>query len=112
MKNTTLRKPRQFSRAVPRLSPLSHCFRTKERGEGEEAIFAKHRQNAWPRHTAPFYALPTSKHYSHINGDMQRGAAQRIDNRQLSCEATPAKSATSLASMIYPRFASERIDGN
>lgn len=35
-----------------------------------------------------------------------------IDNRQLSCEPTPAKSATSLASEIYPRFASERIDGN
>lgn len=49
MKNTTLRKPRQFSRAVPRLSPLSHCFRTKERGEGEEAIFAKHRYTAVER---------------------------------------------------------------
>lgn len=46
-------------------------------------------------------------HYGHINGDMERGAAQMIDNRQLSCEPTPAKSPTSLASEIYPRFASE-----
>lgn len=35
---------------------------------------------------------------------------QKIDSRQPPCEPTPAKSATSLASEIYPRFASERID--